>query len=124
MRPHGTTTGESLMKRDSDQGGAAPPPPVQPRAALGAAALSLALAVGPATAARVGSAVSPRADLEAERASIEAWRTERPRSLTSDTGWLTLAGLFWLKEGENSFGRAASNALVLDRAALADTAGS
>ena len=46
------------------------------------------------------------------------------RRLTSDSGWLTLCALFWLKEGENSFGRASANALVLDSASLADTAGS
>jgi len=64
------------------------------------------------------------ADLQAERISIDTWRAERVGRLTSDTGWLTLAGLFWLKEGENSFGRASSNALVLDNTSLADTAGS
>jgi uncharacterized protein (DUF1684 family) len=64
------------------------------------------------------------ADLQAERVSIDAWRAERLGRLTSDTGWLTLSALFWLKEGENSFGRASSNALVLEHASLADTAGS
>ena len=64
------------------------------------------------------------AALEAERSSVEAWRTQRISELTSDTGWLTLAGLFWLKPGDNSFGRAASNALVLDNSSLADAAGS
>ncbi len=90
----------------------------------GAAALALALALCPATAARAASAAGSGTDLEAERASIETWRAERARRLTSDTGWLTLCGLFWLKEGDNSFGRAASNALVLDNPSLADTAGS
>jgi uncharacterized protein (DUF1684 family) len=74
----------------------------------------------PAGAATAGSA----AELEAERLSIEAWREARVSRLTSDSGWLTLAGLFWLTEGDNSFGRASSNALVLDNASLADTAGS
>src|SRR6202047_59436 len=74
----------------------------------------------PAGAATAGSA----AELEAERLSIDAWRAGRILRLTSDSGWLTLAGLFWLQEGQNSFGRAASNALVLDNASLADTAGS
>jgi uncharacterized protein (DUF1684 family) len=64
------------------------------------------------------------ADLEAERLSIDAWRAARVSRLTSDSGWLTLAGLFWLKEGDNSFGRASSNVLVLDNASIADTAGS
>jgi uncharacterized protein (DUF1684 family) len=63
------------------------------------------------------------ADLQAERANIEKWRAERVQELTSDTGWLTLVGLFWLSPGENTFGRASSNTLVLDHPNLADTAG-
>jgi uncharacterized protein len=84
------------------------------------AALLLAVC---ATAATAGNTVAPAA-LDAERSSVEAWREQRVKELTSDTGWLTLAGLFWLKPGDNSFGRAASNALALDNPALADTAGS
>jgi uncharacterized protein (DUF1684 family) len=64
------------------------------------------------------------AALGAERTAVEAWRTKRRDSLTSDTGWLTLSGLFWLKQGDNSFGRGSGNALSLDNPALADTAGS
>lgn len=60
----------------------------------------------------------------AERQEVEQWRAKRLASLTSETGWLTLAGLFWLQEGENTFGRAASNALRLENMALAPTAGS
>jgi uncharacterized protein len=60
----------------------------------------------------------------AEHAAIDAWRAERVAALKSDRGWLTLAGLYWLKPGNNSFGRARTNALVLDNAALAATAGS
>jgi hypothetical protein len=33
--------------------------------------------------------------------SIEKWRAEREAALKSDTGWLTVAGLSWLKEGRN-----------------------
>src|SRR5204863_89690 len=88
-----------------------------------ALALRLAVALAPATAERA-TGTQPAVDGEAERASIETWRAERIRRLTSDTGWLTLTGLFWLKEGENSFGRSSSNALVLDNPSLADTAGS
>lgn len=64
------------------------------------------------------------AGLAGERADIDAWRVQRVRSLTSDSGWLTLVGLFWLKEGENSFGRAPDNALALPNASLAPSAGS
>ena len=64
------------------------------------------------------------AQLQAERDAVSAWRVQRVNSLTSDSGWLTLTGLLWLKDGANSFGRASGNALVLDNAALAATAGS
>ena len=37
-------------------------------------------------------------------ASIETWRAEREARLTADDGWLTVAGLFFLREGENGFG--------------------
>src|SRR6185312_7571903 len=48
---------------------------------------------------------------------------KRLARLTSETGWLTLSGLFWLKDGKNTFGRASSNALRLDNNALAPKAG-
>lgn len=57
------------------------------------------------------------------RAEIEAWRAQRVARLTSETGWLTLVGLYWFKPGGNTFGRARDNALVLDHAALAPRAG-
>jgi uncharacterized protein (DUF1684 family) len=90
-------------------------------AVLAACALAgmLAAAAAPGAAAAV-----PQVSDAAEHAAISAWRARRTDSLTSDSGWLTLAGLFWLKPGDNTFGRAASNALVLDNAALAGTAGS
>ena len=85
--------------------------------------LALVLAAGLAPAAEPAASAETAA-LAAERTAVAAWRTERRDSLTSDTGWLTLTGLFWLKAGDNSFGRASGNALTLDNAALADHAGS
>src|SRR3954462_4257515 len=35
---------------------------------------------------------------------IEKWRGEREANLKKETGWLTVAGLFWLKEGINMVG--------------------
>src|SRR5947209_3143206 len=35
---------------------------------------------------------------------IEKWRQEREANLKKETGWLTVAGLSWLKEGTNSVG--------------------
>ncbi|WP_223833844.1 DUF1684 domain-containing protein [Spirosoma profusum] len=39
------------------------------------------------------------------RAQLEEWHQNRIKSLKSETGWLNLAGLFWLNEGKNSVGR-------------------
>jgi uncharacterized protein len=44
---------------------------------------------------------------------IAAWRAQREVKLKADAGWLTVAGLFWLKEGRNTFGAAGSNDIVL-----------
>ena len=49
---------------------------------------------------------------ESYRREIENWRKERIERLQSPAGWLTLAGLFWLAEGANSFGSAGSNDIV------------
>lgn len=35
---------------------------------------------------------------------IQAWRERMSENLRSETGWLTLIGLFWLREGENTIG--------------------
>src|SRR3989440_11154478 len=35
---------------------------------------------------------------------IEKWRSDREANLKKETGWLTVAGLFWLKEGTNTVG--------------------
>ncbi|HEY3771024.1 MAG TPA: DUF1684 domain-containing protein [Candidatus Angelobacter sp.] len=45
--------------------------------------------------------------------TIEKWRQDFETSLKGDDDWLTVAGLFWLHEGENSFGSAPGNAIVL-----------
>lgn len=53
----------------------------------------------------------------------EQWRSERLANLTSETGWLTLIGLFWLKDGRNSFGSDAGNDIVLPKGKVPDRAG-
>ena len=70
-----------------------------------------------ATAARAA------VDAASEQAAVAQWRAQRVQSLTGDGGWLTLAGLLWLSEGSNTFGRAPGNALVLEHRALAEHAG-
>ena len=63
-----------------------------------------------------------RVNPETHEDEVLRWRNGRIERLTSDTGWLTLVGLFWLEEGENRFGAAESSAIVLPKAPA--TAGS
>lgn len=35
---------------------------------------------------------------------IEKWRSDEEKDLKKETGWLTVAGLFWLKDGINTVG--------------------
>ncbi|MBV8805879.1 MAG: DUF1684 domain-containing protein [Sinobacteraceae bacterium] len=62
-------------------------------------------------------------DPASEQTLVEQWRAARVADLTGDQGWLTLVGLFWLDKGDNSFGRASGNKLVLNHPALAPKAG-
>jgi hypothetical protein len=43
-------------------------------------------------------------DPDRHRREVEAWRRARYDALRRDTGWLTLAGLGWLKAGDNVLG--------------------
>lgn len=43
---------------------------------------------------------------------IEQWHKNREVRLKSETGWLNVAGLMWLKEGENTFGSGKENDIV------------
>lgn len=45
-------------------------------------------------------------------AEINEWFAQREQRLVSHDSWLSLAGLFWLQEGENTFGTDISNALI------------
>lgn len=45
-------------------------------------------------------------------ASIEKWHQKRIERLKSPDGWLSLAGLYWLKEGRNSVGADSSNDII------------
>jgi uncharacterized protein (DUF1684 family) len=44
---------------------------------------------------------------------VEQYRARREATLTQDDGWLTVVGLFRLKEGDNLVGSAESNEIVL-----------
>jgi uncharacterized protein (DUF1684 family) len=43
---------------------------------------------------------------------IEEWHAKRVGNLKKENGWLNLVGLFWLKEGTNSFGSSNENDIV------------
>lgn len=45
--------------------------------------------------------------------SIREWQKQREAGLRSQDSWLTLAGLFWLKPGDNTIGSVDSNNFVL-----------
>jgi uncharacterized protein (DUF1684 family) len=47
------------------------------------------------------------------RESVEKWRQDYEAKLRADDGWLTVAALLWMHEGENSFGSAPDNNIVL-----------
>lgn len=51
-------------------------------------------------------------DIDAHKKEIEQWHIKRSDGLKSDNGWLTLCGLFWLKEGENKMGTDSSNSII------------
>ena len=62
-------------------------------------------------------------DLIAYEAEINSWHQSRVYYLKSDNGWLNLAGLYWLKEGVNSFGSDESNDLVFPKDKIPAKAG-
>jgi hypothetical protein len=66
----------------------------------------------PVLLAVVGVTLTARAQVDtAYQHEIDKFRAEEVDDLKSN--WLVLAGLFWLKPGANTFGTAASNAIVL-----------
>jgi uncharacterized protein (DUF1684 family) len=46
---------------------------------------------------------------------IERWDVERLEGVKSPTGWVNLAGLFWLNKGTNKLGSASANELVFNK---------
>lgn len=83
-----------------------------------AALLSLAL-----FAAITGAPPGASAGQGDYEAGIRAWREAREKSLLGDRGWFTVSGLFWLKEGPNSFGTDPANDIVLPAGSAPGRAG-
>jgi uncharacterized protein (DUF1684 family) len=85
------------------------------RVMAAASAIVSSVSLSPSTAA-----VSGVADVgDSYRREIEAFHRHREDQLTSDGGWLSVAGLFWLKPGANRFGSSRSNDVVLPPSAPA-----
>jgi len=53
---------------------------------------------------------------------VQQWQKEQEKELRADGGWLTVAGLFWLHPGKNTFGSGKMNEIVLP-APVPDKAG-
>jgi uncharacterized protein (DUF1684 family) len=68
--------------------------------------------------------VSPAFDAAAHKTEIQKWQSDRLASLTKADGWLTLAGLFWLNEGENKFGSDPKGVVILPKDKAPAVAGS
>src|ERR1041385_3295986 len=61
----------------------------------------------------LAAAVCVAIEVSPYQQSVENWRQSYEAKLKADDGWLTVSALLWLHEGENSFGSAADNAVVL-----------
>jgi len=59
----------------------------------------------------------------AYREEIGKWRANYEENLKRDNSWLTLAGLFWLKEGDNRFGAGSENDFVFPEGSAPESAG-
>jgi uncharacterized protein (DUF1684 family) len=51
--------------------------------------------------------------MSAYQSKIGEWQKNRAAGLKAEGGWLTVAGLFWLHDGANRFGKDADNDIVL-----------
>lgn len=61
----------------------------------------------------VASVLAQTADGSAYQDRIAQWRKDQEEALKAEGGWLSVAGLYWLKEGQNTIGTGTGNAIVL-----------
>jgi uncharacterized protein len=54
------------------------------------------------------------------KADIETWRGDQEKRLRSETSWLSVVGLAWLKDGKNTIGSAPDNQVKLPSSAPAN----
>ena len=77
---------------------------------LGAMLVVVCVLCGMASAA---DKATPLRSITAYQQSFEKWKGDLVDDLKQE--WLPLAGLFWLKPGENSFGTDPKNAIVFPK---------
>ncbi len=62
----------------------------------------------------LGAIPTPKAQLDPGYLDLmKTWRAQQETDLKADEGWLSVAGLSWLSEGDNSIGAASTNKVVL-----------
>lgn len=87
----------------------------QPRFGLRAIRLVSMLAASALSAACADSSPPPPGPTAADHVeATDAWHATRIAALRQPVGWLSLAGLYWIEPGENSFGSSPSSAFVYD----------
>jgi len=69
-----------------------------------------------------GASIGVEAQTDYQREQ-QTWRHDREEKLKAADGWLTVAGLFWLREGTNDFGNGPTNDIVLPSTQAADRIG-
>ena len=77
------------------------------------AILGAAFAQQPPPPVATPPTVLPERSVNPYAAEIETWRARRVARLTAPDGWLSVVGLFWLDEGDNSVGSAAGSRVAL-----------
>jgi uncharacterized protein len=59
-----------------------------------------------------GCSTKKQIDVAAYNQEMQQWQAKRAEGLQKEGGWLTLCGLYWLKEGENKFGTDSANTII------------
>ncbi len=76
-----------------------------------------------AACTKVKETSEARVDSVSYKLEIDKWRQKRVDELKAEEGWLNLAGLFWLKEGINSFGSSDQNDIKFPAGKIPERAG-
>ena len=72
--------------------------------------------------AAIGCTQKPVADPNYVK-EINEWHSNRINRLKADNGWLNLAGRFWLKHGESTFGSSKDNDIVVESSKVPEKIG-